>query len=82
MTLTFLKDPLRQADLLDFQSCHYLDVFPLSLIVEHVGHVLGEDLLAARARVDADHGDADGPGGVPNGHLQVGIVGLQREGHH
>lgn len=82
LTLMLLKDPPRQVNLLGFQSWHYLDVFPLSFVVEHMGHVLGENLLAPRARVDADHGDADGPGRVPDGHLQVGIVGLHREGHH
>lgn len=78
----FPRDAPTRAELLDSQSCHYLYVFPLGLIVEHVGHVLGEDLLAARARVDANHGDSNGPGSVPNGHLQVGIVGLGREGQH
>lgn len=39
-------------------------------------NLLGEDLLPAGSSVDAHHGHADGPGGVPYRHLEVGIVCL------
>ena len=55
----------------------HLDVLALDLVVEHVCHVLVGNLFAPRSRVDAHHGDADGPGRVADRHLQVGIVCAQ-----
>lgn len=42
-----------------------------------MSHVLGEDLLSAGTSVDAHHRHADGPGSVTDGHLQVGVIGLE-----
>lgn len=50
---------------LGHEALQALDVLALRLVVEHVRHVLGEDLLSPCTRVDAHHGDADGPGRVP-----------------
>lgn len=57
----------------------YLDVFPLRLVVENVSHVFGEDLFSPSTGVDTHHGHTNGPRGVTNGHLQVGVVGLEDE---
>lgn len=83
MNLTLPKDPLTpKSNLLAFQSCCYLNIFPLSFIVENVGYVLGENLLTTRSSVDADHGYPDRPGSVSDSHLKVGIVCLKKHSVH
>lgn len=62
---------------MDFQSQRYLNVFPLSFIIENVGDVLGENLFTTRSSVDANHSDTNGPRRVPNSHLEIGIVRLK-----
>lgn len=61
---------------LGHQTFQSLNVLSLGLVVEHVGDILSEDLLATCTGVDTDHGDADGPRRVPDGHLQVGVTRL------
>lgn len=46
---------------------HDVGLFPVAGLVE---------FLPGRALVDADHGDADGPGGLPDGQGEVPVVGL------
>jgi hypothetical protein len=54
-----------------------LDVFPGHFVVQHVSDIVAENLLPTASFVDADHGDADGPGGIADGQAKVGIVGAQ-----
>lgn len=53
-----------------------LNVFPLGLVVEHMGDVFGEDLLTSSTSVDTHHGHTDGPRSVSYSHLQISIVCL------
>ena len=62
---------------LSHQSFESLDVFSLCLVVEDVGDILSENLLSTRTGVDSDHGYADGPWRVPDGHLKVGVTRLR-----
>jgi len=56
----------------------HLDVFSLRFIVENVGDMFGENLLSPSTSVDSHHGHTDWPGSITNGHLQVGIICLDR----
>ena len=62
------------------RECHEpLDArqpLPLNLRVHDVSDLVLVDLLAASASVDADHRNADRPGGAAYGYVDVGVVGL------
>lgn len=41
--------------------------------------MLGEDLFSPSTSVDTHHGHTDRPGSITNGHLQVGIICLDKK---
>lgn len=51
-----------------------LQVFARDLVAHDVPALAVVQLLAGAALVDADHGDADGPGGLADGEAEVAVV--------
>lgn len=41
--------------------------------------MLGKNLFSASSGMDANHSDTNGPRGVSNGHLEIGIISLKRK---
>ena len=54
----------------------YLNVLPLSFIVEYMSNLLCKDLLPPRPGMNAHHCHPNRPRSVPYGHLEVDVVGL------
>lgn len=46
------------------------------LVTHDVALFAAVELLAGAALVDADHGDANGPGGLANAQAQIAVVGV------
>lgn len=58
------------------KSLQCLNVFSLSLIIQDMSHIFGENLLSPCASMNTNHSYTNRPGCIANGHLEVGITRL------